>query len=67
MPNKKLMAEIEKKSLKELSEMLEAYQQEYYHLTVKNKVRSLTQTHQIKQKRRDIARISTALTAKKFS
>lgn len=53
------------KSVAQLKELLEKYQKEYFSLQIKNKLRSLTQTHEIRQKRRDIARIQTVLHAKR--
>lgn len=67
MTTKTLVKSLANKSTKELQELLESYQKEYYTLRVKNKLKSLTQTHLIKQKRRDIARIKTVLHTKRSS
>jgi large subunit ribosomal protein L29 len=64
MAKKDFVKGLADKSVTQLKELLETYQKEYYSLTVKNKLRSLTQTHLIKEKRRDIARIKTVLHAK---
>lgn len=66
MSKKAFVKDLQSKSVAQLKEMLETYQKDYYSLTVKNKLRSLTQTHEIKQKRRDIARIQTVLHAKRL-
>ncbi|USN56507.1 MAG: 50S ribosomal protein L29 [Candidatus Peribacteria bacterium] len=67
MAKKDFVKGLTDKSVAQLKELLEAYQKEYYALTVKNKLRSLTQTHLMKEKRRDIARIKTVLHAKQSS
>lgn len=64
---KDFVKELHDKSIEQLKEMLETYQKEYFSLQVKNKLRSLTQTHDIRNKRRDIARIKTVLHAKRIA
>ncbi len=62
---KEFIKDLDSKSIGQLTEMLEKYQKEQYELTIKKSLRSLNQTHLIKEKRRDIARIKTVLHAKR--
>jgi large subunit ribosomal protein L29 len=64
MASKKFIKSLHDQSLEQLKEMLADHQKELYALTMKNKLRSLKQTHLIKSKRRDIARIKTILHTK---
>lgn len=52
------------KSLKELVKLRNKIRKELYDYSLKNSLRSLTQTHLIRVARRNIARINTAMTKK---
>ncbi|MFW5890904.1 MAG: 50S ribosomal protein L29 [bacterium] len=53
--------ELREKTLKELIQMRTKLKKELYELRIKNSLRGLKQTHLIKDTRRNIARINTAL------
>lgn len=52
------------KSVKELVKLRNKIRKELYDFTLKNSLRSLTQTHLIRVARRNIARINTAISKK---
>jgi large subunit ribosomal protein L29 len=56
---------LKSKSATELATDLTDLRKEQFNLRMQRGTGQLTQTHQIRQVRRDIARIKTALTAKK--
>ncbi|UFX82781.1 50S ribosomal protein L29 [Candidatus Absconditicoccus praedator] len=55
------MNEIMQKNVKELVAQRNKLKKELFDLRIKNSMRGLTQTHKIKQTRRNIARVNTAL------
>lgn len=58
------VADLIGKSLKELVKLRNKIRKEVYEYSLKNSLRSLTQTHLIRLARRNIARINTAITQK---
>jgi ribosomal protein L29 len=61
---KEFIKQLMGKSVTELRDMLKKAQEELFFMTMKNKVRALQQTHLLKSKKLEIARINTILTAK---
>ncbi len=57
--------DLEAKSLEELEKLLKEKKQELFTLRVKLKTMQLTNTSEIRATRKDIARINTAITAKR--
>ncbi len=57
--------ELNKKSVAELNGDLVELRREQFHLRMQRGTGQLTQTHQLRNVRRDIARVKTAIAAKK--
>lgn len=53
--------ELEKKSVKELNELSTKLREELFHLRLKNQTAQLTKKHQIREVRKDIARVEQRL------
>ncbi len=58
------LKELKTKSAAELAEHLEALRKEQFSLRMQRGMGQLTQTHQLRQVRREIARAKTLITAK---
>jgi len=61
---KDYMKDLWSKTLKELVKARKKFRDELFALRMKNSVKGLKQTHQIKDVRKKIARINTVLTSK---
>lgn len=61
---KSLVTEFKDKSVKELVQTRAKLKQELHGLNMKHAIKWLKQTHQIKQTRRNVARVNTLLTSK---
>ncbi|MDZ3822278.1 MAG: 50S ribosomal protein L29 [Pseudoxanthomonas sp.] len=59
------MSDLRKKSDKELAEQLTELKREQFNLRMQKASGQLTQTHEIRRARRDVARLKTALGEKK--
>lgn len=64
MKTKEYLAKLHKLSIKDLVKQRKEMRAELHKLKMKNAMRSLSQTHTIKQLRKNIARLNTLLTHK---
>lgn len=62
---KQFVQQLKDKSVNELVAMIKEYGKDLFMLKMKNAIRALKQPHLIRQKRKDLARVHTALSAKK--
>ena len=63
---KQFIADLLSKTRSELRKMLATEQRNLFDLRMKNSVRGLKQTHLIKNKRKDVARIQTVMNQKQL-